>query len=78
MILTYAIAIVAVLLLCGLGLSIGLILKGKGLQTCGRVMGPDGEFISCGACGGKRRGDCDRDEKDPSAATPAAPPHSGV
>jgi hypothetical protein len=65
MVLTYAIAIVVVLLLCGIGLSIGLILRGKGLQTCGRVIGPDGEYISCPSCGGRRKDNCEHDGQSP-------------
>ena len=55
-VLTYIIAVVLILGLCALGLSIGLILRGKGLQTCGRAAmgaGEHGHEISCPSCGGQ-------------------------
>lgn len=62
MMLTYAIAIFVVLLLCGLGLSIGLILRGKALQACGRAVeaaNARGHDIECPNCSGKA-GECRR------------------
>lgn len=52
--LTYAIAIVVVLALCALGLSVGLLLRGRPLQTCGRAAATaqdHGHEISCPTCG---------------------------
>jgi hypothetical protein len=75
MILTYAIAIAVVLGLCVLGLSIGLILRGKGLQSCGRAaLGGAHGNISCPACSGKD-GEC-RKEKvlGPAVSTPGREP----
>lgn len=55
----YAIAIIVILAFCALGLSIGLILRGRALQTCGRAQTrtADGEEIVCPACG---QGECKR------------------
>ena len=62
MIVTYVIAVVVILGLCAVGLSIGLILKGKPLQSCGRVVTASGEQIACPSCGSKT-GDCEKDKK---------------
>lgn len=64
MTLTYAIAIFVVLLLCGLGMSIGLILRGKALQACGRATeaaNAHGHEIECPNCSGKS-GECRREQ----------------
>jgi hypothetical protein len=64
MTLAYAIAIFVVLLLCGLGLSIGLILRGRALQACGRATeaaNAHGHDIECPNCSGKA-GACRRRE----------------
>ncbi|MBW7907676.1 MAG: hypothetical protein H3C50_01985 [Kiritimatiellae bacterium] len=45
------IAAVVVVGLCALGLSVGLLLRGKSLQTCGRALGPNGESLGCASCG---------------------------
>jgi hypothetical protein len=60
-ILSYAVAVIIVLGLCALGLSVGLLLRGRGLQTCGRAQTKtgDGEEITCPACSGKAS-DCKR------------------
>lgn len=57
--LSYAIAIVLILGLCTAGLSIGLLLRGRALQSCGRAQTrtSDGEEITCPACG---QGECKR------------------
>lgn len=69
-ILYYAVAVLVILGLCGLGLSIGLLLRGRGLQSCGRAQTRtgDGEDLTCPACG---QGECKRKKAD--AAAPAAP-----
>lgn len=60
MILTYAAAVIVVLGLCAVGLSIGLLIRNKGLQTCGRAQTTvAGEDITCPACSGKAS-DCKR------------------
>ena len=69
MMLTYAIAIIVVMGLCVLGLSIGLLLRGKGLQSCGRAAqaaGEHGHDITCATCSGKA-GECRR-EREKGAA----------
>jgi hypothetical protein len=55
----YAVSIAAVLALCALGLSIGLLLRGRALQSCGRAQTrtAEGEDIACPACG---QGECKR------------------
>ncbi len=60
-ILTYAIAVLVILALCVVGLSIGLLLRGKGLRTCGRAAEDAGQEhdIECAACSG-RSADCKR------------------
>lgn len=65
-ILYYAIAVIVVLGLCALGLSIGLLLRGKGLQSCGRAQTTtgSGEAITCPACG---QGECKRKKSEASA-----------
>lgn len=66
-ILYYAVAVIVILGLCVLGLSIGLLVRGKGLQTCGRAMTTtaDGESITCPACG---QGECKRKKETADAA----------
>ncbi len=64
MMITYAIAIIVVLTLCGLGLSIGLILRGKALHACGRATeaaNAHGHEIECVNCSGKS-GACKREK----------------
>jgi hypothetical protein len=62
MMLTYAIAIVVVLVLCVLGMSIGLLLGGKGLRTCGRAsLGEQHGDVSCPSCSGKE-GECKKEK----------------
>ena len=64
MMITYAIAIIVVLALCGLGMSIGLILRGRSLQTCGRAAEAahaHGHEIECASCSGKS-GECKREK----------------
>lgn len=60
-ILYYAVAVIIVLALCALGLSIGLLLRGRELQSCGRAQTKTGagEDITCPACSGKAS-DCKR------------------
>ncbi len=60
----YAVAIGAVLALCAIGLSIGLLLRGRAFQSCGRAQTrtADGEQITCPACG---QGECKRKEESP-------------
>ncbi len=64
-ILYYAVAVLVVLGLCALGLSIGLLLRGQALQSCGRAPARtgSGEEIACPACG---QGGCGR-KKDEEA-----------
>lgn len=51
---TYAIVVLVILGFCAIGLSIGLIVRNKGLTTCGRAQANvDGEDITCPACSGK-------------------------
>lgn len=58
--LAYAAAVIVVLALCALGLSIGLIVRNRGLTTCGRAQTPQGDDdITCPACSGKSA-DCKR------------------
>ena len=57
-VLTYVAVSLVILILCGFGLSIGLILRGKGLQKCGRVPGEDGDG-GCPTCGS---GVCKKDK----------------
>ncbi len=45
------IAAIVVVGLCALGLSVGLLLRGKSLQTCGRAVGANGESLGCASCG---------------------------
>lgn len=53
-VLTYAIAVIVILGLCVLGLSIGLLVRNKGLTTCGRAGAQLGDHdVSCPACSGK-------------------------
>ena len=64
MMITYAIAIIVVLTLCGLGLSIGLILRGKAMHACGRATeaaNAHGHEIECVNCSGKS-GECKREK----------------
>ncbi|HMP75523.1 MAG TPA: hypothetical protein PKE12_04425 [Kiritimatiellia bacterium] len=67
-ILYYAVAVIIILGLCALGLSIGLLLRGRALQTCGRAQTKtgDGEEISCPSCGA---GECKRKKEEAVAAT---------
>ena len=63
MIVTYIVVSVVILVFCALGLSIGLLVKGKPLQSCGNaVRDRDGNPITCPACGGK--GECKKEVKD--------------
>ncbi len=55
----YVVVTLVILVLCGLGLSIGLILRGKSLQKCGRVPGADGDG-GCPTCGS---GVCKKEKK---------------
>lgn len=68
-ILYYSLAILVILGLCALGLSIGLLLRGRGLQSCGRAQTRtgDGEEITCPACG---QGECRRKKEEEAAAHP--------
>jgi hypothetical protein len=62
----YAVAIAVVLTLCALGLAIGLLLRGRALQSCGRAQTrtAGGEEIACPACG---QGECKRkSESEPA------------
>lgn len=53
-ILSYLIPAVVILALGGLAMSVGVLVRGKGLQTCGRASGKlaNGETIACPSCGG--------------------------
>jgi hypothetical protein len=58
-ILTYIVVTVVILIFCALGLSIGLLLKRRGLTTCGRgAEAHQNEDITCPAC--ENRGACKR------------------
>lgn len=63
----YTLAIVLILGLCGLGLAIGVLLRGRGLQSCGRAQTrtADGEAITCPACG---QGECRRKKEEAAAS----------
>ena len=57
-VLTYAIVVIVILGFCVLGLSIGLLVRNKGLSTCGRASAAmEGHDVSCPACSGKAE-DC--------------------
>ncbi len=64
--LTYAVAIIVILGLCAVGLSIGLLIRGRALQSCGRAQTrtADGEEITCPACG---QGECKRKDESRQA-----------
>ncbi len=56
-ILTYLVVSLIILAFCALGLSIGLLLKRRGLTTCGRGASElDQHDITCPAC--ENRGQC--------------------
>lgn len=56
-ILTYIVVVLVVLTFCVLGLSIGLLLKKRGLTTCGRAAAHhDDHDITCPSC--ENRGAC--------------------
>lgn len=56
--LTYAIVVIVILGFCVLGLSIGLLVRNKGLTTCGRAgAAMEGHDVSCPSCSGKSE-DC--------------------
>lgn len=58
-ILTYIAVVLIVLTFCGLGLSVGLLLKRRGLTKCGRGEGDaENKDITCPAC--ENRGQCKR------------------
>lgn len=57
-VLTYAIAVLVVLGLCVAGLSVGLLVRNRGLTTCGRATADmHGHDVSCPSCSG-RESDC--------------------
>lgn len=58
-----SVVVIAVILgLCALGLSIGLIVRGKPLRSCGSAArDAHGNEITCGLCGGKG-GECRREK----------------
>lgn len=62
-ILSYLIPAVVILALGGLGMAVGVLVRGKGLQTCGRASGKlaNGETIACPSCGG---GSCKSEKND--------------
>ncbi len=56
-ILTYVAVVLVVLTFCGLGLSIGVLMKRRGLTTCGRGASDlHDKDITCPAC--ENRGAC--------------------
>ena len=58
-ILTYIVVSLIILAFCALGLSIGLLMKRRGLTTCGRAAEVhDDHDITCPAC--ENRGQCKR------------------
>lgn len=62
--LTYAIAVIVILGFCALGLSIGLIVRNKGLTTCGRASTTvNGEEITCPSCGAHKGDACKREKE---------------
>lgn len=66
--LTYIIVTLIALVLCGLGMSIGLIFRNKTFTSCGRAARDfDGEPIECAACGQQVKGEgkaCKRKSAD--------------
>ncbi len=60
---TYIIAAVVVLVFCAIGLSIGVLLRGRPMRTCGNAARDEhGNSMGCSFCGGRGGGECKKDE----------------